>query len=189
MAKIDTLLPFILSWEGGFTNNPNDRGGATCKGVTLATWRSVGYDKNGDKMIDVKDLKLITDEDVRDKVLRPMCWNRWKADQINDQSIANLVVDWVWHSGRFGIIYPQQILGVNADGIVGPKTIAAINSHPKPSVLFSKLWARRKQQFNAIAKADPSQRQFLKGWCNRLEGIAYGSLTYTKNKKKITVRV
>lgn len=189
MAKIDVLLPFILSWEGGFVNNPKDRGGATNKGVTLSTWRSIGYDKDGDGDIDVIDLKLITDDDVLKKVLKPMYWNRWKADQINDQSIANLLVDWVWTSGSYGIKYPQQVLGVTADGIVGAKTIAAINNHPNKAVLFSKLWARRKQQFNAIAKADPSQRAFLKGWCNRLEGIAYGSLTYTKNKKKITVRV
>lgn len=29
MANIDILSPFILSWEGGFVNDPHDRGGAT----------------------------------------------------------------------------------------------------------------------------------------------------------------
>lgn len=166
-----------------------DRGGATNKGVTLTTWRSIGYDKDGDGDIDVNDLKLITDDDVMNKVLKPHFWNRWMADDIKDQSIANLLVDWVWTSGKYGIIYPQQILGVVADGIVGAKTLAAINNHPNKAALFSKLWTRRKQHFNAIAKADPVQQKFLKGWCNRLEGIAYGSLTYTRNNRKTTVKL
>lgn len=184
MAKVSVLLPFILSWEGGFVNNKNDRGGATNKGVTLTTWKSIGYDKDKDGDIDVTDLKLITDADVRDRVLKPHYWDKWKADEIKDQSIANLLVDWLWASGKWGIIYPQQVLGVKADGVVGAKTLAAINNHPNPAVLFSKLWARRKQHFNAIAAATPSQRVFLKGWCNRLEGIAYGSLTYKNHKVK-----
>ena len=42
MAKVNLLLPFILRWEGGFVNDPMDKGGATNKGVTIATWRKVG---------------------------------------------------------------------------------------------------------------------------------------------------
>lgn len=38
MADIKVLVPFILSWEGGFVNDPDDKGGATNKGVTIATW-------------------------------------------------------------------------------------------------------------------------------------------------------
>ena len=47
MASIDNLLPFILLWEGGFVADPADRGGATNMGVTLGTWRQVGYDTPG----------------------------------------------------------------------------------------------------------------------------------------------
>ena len=46
MANHKVLIPFILRWEGGFANVPGDRGGATNKGVTLATFRMVyGSDK------------------------------------------------------------------------------------------------------------------------------------------------
>ena len=47
MAKKEILKPFILSWEGGFANVKGDKGGATNKGVTLATFRNVlGRNKN-----------------------------------------------------------------------------------------------------------------------------------------------
>ena len=40
MADIKNLIPFILKWEGEFANDPTDRGGATNKGVTIATYEA-----------------------------------------------------------------------------------------------------------------------------------------------------
>jgi hypothetical protein len=48
MADLKIFLPKILKWEGGFVNDPADPGGATNMGVTISTWRQVGYDKTGD---------------------------------------------------------------------------------------------------------------------------------------------
>lgn len=60
MAEIKKFEPFILKWEGGakYTNKKSDKGGATKYGITIATWRTVGYDKNGDGKIDEKDVSL-----------------------------------------------------------------------------------------------------------------------------------
>ena len=111
MAKIELLAPIIFKWEGGFVNDPVDHGGATNLGVTLATWRSMGYDKDGDGDIDVDDIRLLTKDDAM-FVLRYFAWDRWRADEINNQSIANILVDWVYMSGRWGIKIPQRLLGV-----------------------------------------------------------------------------
>ena len=59
MAEIKKLAPWILKWEGNLVNDPLDRGGATKKGVTIAVWKTQGYDKDRDRDIDVSDLKLI----------------------------------------------------------------------------------------------------------------------------------
>lgn len=170
MADINKLIPFIFKWEGGWSNHKNDKGGATNMGVTIATWKKHGYDKNRDGVIDAKDLKLMTREDAI-KILR-IYWNRWKADQIKNQSIANILVDWVWGSGVYGIKIPQRILGVKQDGIVGPKTIEALNKYEQ-KILFDKIHKAREQYFRDICRRDNTQYVFLKGWLNRLNSFKF----------------
>lgn len=181
MAKLDPLAKFILSFEGGYVNSKVDRGGATNMGVTIATWRAQGYDKNGDGVIDVKDLKLLSVADAVN-IMRKNYWNRWKADQINDQSIANTLVDWTWASGRNGIVIPQQMLGVTADGIVGPQTINALNRQPAKA-FFEKLQKRRKQYIDNVIKAHPEQKAHKNGWYRRINSIHYGYLTDNKGRQ------
>jgi lysozyme family protein len=168
MADYHFLKPFILSWEGGFAILKGDRGGATNKGVTIATFRSF-FGKNKT----VEDLKNITDAQW-DTIFLQGFWNKWLADQIEDQSIANLLVDWVYNSGKWGIIHPQRVLGVKDDGIVGPRTIGAINGYPDQKELFEKLWKSRQDYYKRIAKGE--QARFLNGWLRRLNCIRYGYL-------------
>ena len=180
MAKVEVLVPFILSWEGGFSCHPNDKGGATNKGVTIATWRSVGYDKDGDGDIDVDDLRKITDSDAVSRVLKPHYWDRWKADQIKSQSVANILVDWVWASGANGIKPVQELLGVKVDGIVGAKTLAALNAR-NPRQLFDEIKKEREAYIERIVKNNPTQAVFKRGWLNRLNSIGFGILKTSSN--------
>lgn len=188
MAKIEILAPFILKHEGGFVNDPTDKGGATNKGVTISTWKQVGYDKDNDGDIDVQDLKLLSDDDMVSKVLRPFYWNKWKADIIQNQKVANCLVDWVWASGKWGVIIPQRILGVKQDGIVGSETLTILN-RTNQNDLLAKLYDAREEFINGIvnksvaqyreSKPDATkaellketQMRFQKGWLNRLNDL------------------
>lgn len=171
MANYIKLIPYILKWEGGWSNDPVDTGGPTMKGITIATYTAY-CNKKGWPSPSLKQLKNISKEEW-EEIFKTMFWDRWKADQIDDQSIANLLVDWVWTSGVYGIKYPQQILGVKVDGKVGTKTLAAINNYPNPKELFNKLWERRKQHFTSIANSKPGNQKFLRGWLNRLNDFKY----------------
>ena len=184
MAKVEILAPWLLSWEGGYNKVKGDKGGATNKGVTLATWRKYGYDKNEDKVINERDVMLITEFDAIYVVLKPVYWDKWKADDIRSQAIANLVVDWYWNSGVYGIKLPQKVLGVTMDGVVGPKTIAAINGYGNQQELFRKLWQERKAYFERLAQ-NPTQRKFLAGWLNRLNGIGWDRLVMNNKKHEV----
>ena len=172
MANVNQLAPFILKWEGGFVNDPADLGGATNMGVTIGAWKSCGYDKDGDGDIDVDDLRLLTREDVVNRVLKPHYWDRWKADEIKSQSVANILVDWVWASGAHGIKIPQRLLGVSVDGIVGPKTLAAVNAR-NPRELFDMIKIARFDFIEDICRKRPANNKFKRGWMNRINDIAY----------------
>jgi len=171
MADIQKLIPFILRWEGGCVNDPLDKGGATNKGVTIATWKEGGYDIDGDGDIDENDVKLISEADFG-IILRKYYWDKWKADLIISQSIANIVVDWTWGSGAWGIKIPQRILGVKEDGVVGQKTIDAINESD-PFFLFLRLKDERIRFIDNIIKNNPNQLRFKTGWYNRINALKY----------------
>jgi lysozyme family protein len=165
MASYKKLKPIVLKWERGWANDPNDSGGCTMKGVTIGTFRAYFG-----KYKTCKDLRNITDSQW-DSIFIQRYWNRWSGDAIKNQSIANLLVDWFWTSGVYGIKYPQQVLGVTADGVVGPKTISAINNYPNQKELFQKLWNRRKKHFEAIGKG--KNKKFLRGCINRLNDFKF----------------
>ena len=148
-------------------------GGATNRGVTLKTWQKTGYDKNGDGKIDVEDLKLITEEDMVERVLRPHYWNRWQADRIRSQALANILVDWLWTSGTVGITIPQGALGLKQDGVVGEKTLAAVNDYPDQQALFEWVKVRRAAYIERICTNRPANNRFKKGWFNRLNDIKW----------------
>lgn len=167
MAKAELLKPFILRWEGGFVDDPLDRGGATNKGITIGTFRNF-YGKDAT----VEQLKNITDEQWL-HIFKSGYWDKWKADDIENQSIANIVVDWAWGSGAAtSIKQVQKILGVAVDGIVGDDTLTAINIAGQRS-LFVKIHNRRIEFVENIVKRDPSQARFLKGWKNRINSLTF----------------
>jgi lysozyme family protein len=172
-SKIEKLAPIVAKWEGGYVNDPVDKGGATNMGVTVGAWKLLGYDKNGDGIINNADMKLLSKDDFK-FVLRKY-WDKWQADQIKNQSIANILVDWYWGSGKWGIVIPQRILGLTQDGVVGPKTIAKINEEIEKDAeaLFDKIFAARVKFLDDIVKNNPSQKRFIKGWKNRLNDFKF----------------
>lgn len=170
MADVNKLRPFILKWEGGFVNDPDDLGGATNKGVTLGTYKQYKANKKLPEPT-IEDLKNISDEEWTE-IFKKMYWDRWKADKINNQSVANLLVDFVWGSGVNGIKRPQKVLGVKVDGLVGDKTLSAINN-AEPKELFERLKQDRIAFIDEICKARPANEKFRKGWMNRINDIKF----------------
>ena len=187
MAQLEKMIPFLILWESGVADtaadnetlflkarskgvakDPADRGGATLAGVTIATYGDYRKRK-GRRKPSVADLARLEYAEWFD-ILKTMFWDRWQADSIADQRVAHMLVDWVWTSGTYGITIPQKLLGVKADGIVGPKTLEAVNARV-PSELFLNLKASRSAYFECICRQRPANRRFLNGWLRRLNAI------------------
>ena len=189
MARVESIVPFILKWETGttgigltneqlfekaklkgFANDPDDLGGATMCGVTLVTFteycRRKGYPRP--TIVRLKAIKYTEWLEI----LKTMFWDKWKADQINNESIALILVDWVWGSGKYGITIPQKAIGVTADGIVGPKTIAAVNAKD-PKQLFDLIRKERLAYIERICRSRPTNLKYKRGWLNRLNDIKF----------------
>lgn len=166
MADAKLMIPFIKKWEEGYANDPDDAGGCTMMGVTIKVFQKFfGGEKN------CEDLKNIS-EDEWLEIFKKGYWKPWKADQIENQSIAQLCVDMGWVSGvKTAIKKVQACLGLKVDGIVGPKTLAALNAKDTVTT-FRKLWSMRYIWFHDIAKKGNNQK-FLRGWLRRLNDIKY----------------
>ena len=113
-------LAFVLRWEGGYVNHPNDPGGATNKGITQETYNRYRR-SNGLSIRSVRRIKQFEVEDIyRDRY--------WEAGHCD--TMPNLVAfchfDWTVNTGRGrSIKHLQQVVGTTADGAWGPKSKAA----------------------------------------------------------------
>ena len=171
MADPKKLIPFILKWEGGFVNDPDDLGGATNKGITIGTFGEYRKRK-GLPPPTVNDLKNLSDKDWYE-IFKTLYWDRWKADEIKSQSIADILVDWIWASEMHGIKIPHDLVGVIPDGIVGPKTLAAVNSR-NPRELFDQIKIAGFDFIEDICRERPANNKFKRGWMNhRINDISY----------------
>lgn len=173
MASVEKLTPFLKKWEGGYVCDPDDLGGATNMGVTIETYRRYYRGKEGmeRKKISLAALKKLDDTTWTD-IVKTLYWDKFRGDDIQSQSVANMCVDWLWSSGTVAIKRVQEIVGVKVDGIVGDKTIAAINNR-SPLPLFGAIKEARKEYIEEICVKRPKNEKFRKGWMNRINDLMF----------------
>lgn len=159
------ITDFFKYWEGGFGTDGRDCGG-TLSGVTLCTYRHFfGNDKT------VEDLKKMTDAEWF-QIFRAGFYDKIKGDTIINDSLCLLIVDWCWMSGvKTAIRKVQSAIGVKSDGVVGPKTLYALNSVPREA--FDKIFGRREYFYQKLVEKNPENKKYIKGWTRRLKAIKY----------------
>lgn len=166
MADFKRYAPKLLQLEGGYSDHPSDAGGVTMKGVTLATYRAYcGQEKTAKDLINMS-------YGTWQNIMKDMYWDKCRADEIVNQSVAEILVDWCVNSGLVGLRKVQEMVGAKPDGIAGPITLSKINSSNSME-LFDRIWNARKQFYVNIVKRNPSQKVFMNGWMNRLGMFKY----------------
>jgi lysozyme family protein len=162
MAIFELALALTLSHEGGWSDHPLDKGGATNKGITLSTLKAVN--PNADKWA----LYNIS-EDLVEKIYRNNYWDNLRLDEVQDQGTATVIFDQAVNTGPDKAIRSlQTVLGVEVDGKMGPNTLGALNSF-KSDQLKWKLICVYQDHYINIVKSNLTQIAFLSGWIKRTQ--------------------
>lgn len=167
MDRFGECLPFVLEREGGFVDHPNDRGGATNKGITQRTFDE-WCERKG---VPAQSVKFISDNEVR-AIYEEQYWNPVRAAVVPAPLDLVLFDSAVQHGPARAVRILQDVVDVfPTTGYFGPITLEAVKRFAaKYSVeaLVARYLQRRSDFYQAIVSNDPSQRVFEKGWQNRL---------------------
>ena len=98
-------------------------------------------------------------------------WQKCGIDRIKDFSLQYIIFDFAVNSVRTWAKKMQALLGVKTDGIIGNKTIGAINDNT-PEHLFNIIKYVRIQYYHELSKKGQNA-QFLNGWLKRIRSINY----------------
>ena len=158
-------LTHTLRFEGGWANHPNDPGGATMKGVTHKTYadylgRAVSHD----------ELREIPHEHLAD-IYRKRYWDACRCSDLPD-GLDLAVFDTAVNTGPGQAArLLQRIVGVPADGGIGPKTIAAVHDYVAAHSLHALIeaYTEARQNFYRLL---PTYVHFGEGWRKRADGVA-----------------
>ena len=122
-------LELVLRFEGGYVNHPDDPGGPTNKGITLATYRRF-VNASGT----IADLKAIRPQEVA-KVYRHQYWDAIRGDDLPD-GVDFATFDFAVNSGpKRAAQYLQRVVGAKDDGDIGPATLAAVKGKASATVI------------------------------------------------------
>lgn len=155
-SKFDRIISDVLRREGGFIDDPADEGGRTQLGISEMAHPSAWADGK------------VTPEEAREIYFKK--YVQWpKYDLIPDSHavVQAQLIDFGVNSGPFVATQKLQgILGVKADGMLGPKTLAALTARD-PKDVNNRLVAERLRMLARIVTKNPSQVKFIAGWVNR----------------------
>lgn len=162
MDEFARSLPKVLVHEGGWSNHPDDPGGATMKGVTQAVYDEWRVKNKKPK----QSVKFISTPELN-AIYRQNYWDKVKGDDL-PPGISYVVFDGAVNSGPSrSVKWLQKALGVNDDGIIGPKTIAAAKDYPNKDMLVDRICDRRLSFLQGLS----TWPTFGKGWSSRVAGV------------------
>jgi lysozyme family protein len=158
--NFENCFSMVIKSEGGFVNNPKDPGGMTNLGVTRSAWEAFL-----NRSVTEAEMRKLTPADVKG-FYKAMYWDKIKGDQL-PSGVDYAAYDLAVNSGvGRAAKYLQDIAGVPADGIIGPKSIEAILACD-PHQMADALCDMRLD----FLKRLPTFETFGKGWSIRVAEV------------------
>ena len=181
MLSVREIARDIVAREGGFVNDPDDPGGATKHGVTLATLRRLGLDLTGDGKVGEADLRRLGREQAAEIFVE----HYFRRPRIADlpASLHAPVFDMYVNAGSHAVKVLQRLLNemgadLAIDGAIGALTVAAAHraAASDPALLADAYGIARRNYYYALADARPASRKYARrrdggkgGWIIRAE--------------------
>lgn len=167
MADFERAYEKTLAKEGGYVLHTvkDDRGGMTYAGISRRAhphWPGWIVIDRGQE----------PDADLVRHFYRLNYWKAIRGDDIARQEISESLFDFAVNAGvKTAVKLAQIVVGTTPDGVIGPKTLQAINALQVDYFRASYTVAKIKRYRDIVAK-DRTQMRFLFGWINRaLEGV------------------
>jgi hypothetical protein len=163
------VAPIILRHEGGWVNDPNDSGGATNMGITIATFKSYAQEDLGIEPT-IENLRKLTQEQAT-KIYRKRYWEPRGYCELQSLKVALMIYDWSITSG--GALAEVNKLLQDHYRVSPQKKMdaQAINSIADQQDLLERIGEIRKKYYTNLAIKNGQKTKnfkFLRGWLNRV---------------------
>jgi lysozyme family protein len=170
---IDHFTCRLIEREGGYVNHPADRGGPTNMGITLKTLRRWRKQRGYPFEVTADDIKNLSMGEAI-SIYRQFYWFDPGFDDLNlSVPMVEMVFDTGVHSGtKVAKRLLQAAAGTKVDGVIGPKSVAAIDAM-EPVKLASAFMAFRVAYIGRLITKRPSQAAFAWGWMNRMKELMF----------------
>ena len=181
MLSVEQVAQEIVAREGGFVNDPDDPGGATNYGVTIGTMKTLGLDLNKDGKVDIADARALTRTDAQ-RIFVEHYFKRPRLAELPEMVQAS-VFDMYVNAGTNAVKILQRLITrmgfpADADGAVGPKTIAAAADAAAAAAqhLADAYGIALRNYYYSLADQRPASRKYARnksggkgGWITRAE--------------------
>jgi lysozyme family protein len=171
-STYEQAITQVFKDEGGYTNDPQDPGGPTNWGITIYDARQ--YWKHDATAQDVRNMpKAIAESIYSEHYAIPIQYDSLPA------GVGYAVLDYAINSGiSRSIKVLQQIVGVTQDGIMGPRTLSAVNA-ANPSDVINTIYNERLHFLKSLR----TWNTFKHGWTTRcVNGRQFAQSLYNQYK-------
>lgn len=174
-TRFESAVKVVMDHEDktGKGKITKDSGGVTKYGISLRFLKLAGLDLNMDGVIDAYDILSLSPEKSKE-VYKEYWWDKYKYNNIDDLSVATKIFDLSVNMGpvqahkiaqrALNNLTPNNPYSVN--GILGPKTLLAINSS-NPMHLLASIKKEASKYYIHLSEIKPEFRKELNGWLTR----------------------
>lgn len=162
MNNYREAIELVVKHEGGYVKDPMDRGGETYKGISRRFFPRWG----GWTIVDIDHFDDSLDELVVE-FYKTYFWDPLKLSLVGDDFVASMLMNIAVNQGKKSVAKKiQRILHVNADGVIGPITMGALNATNRDAFVYQFI-IETVDLYTHIINKDRGQKKFIVGWLNR----------------------